>query len=183
MAPIRITEFTDIHSEHCAGLYETLQTLREYAPPGSFSVDARQYPLDGRCNPQFQRGKGDDVRCVAASARICMESSGREPEFAGALFARQQGLTREAVFAVASPFQSPETLAACLASPATRAALEQDLSAAAQFHSDGTPIVAVNGRRGTSFGPFLYAMILTRGNPEHPAFDSLPEGDPTAHLH
>jgi uncharacterized membrane protein len=182
-APIRITEFTDILCEHCAGLHETLQTLRAYAPPGSFSVDARQYPLDGRCNPAFEGGKGDDVRCVAAAARICMESSGRESEFAGALFARQQGLTREAVFAIASPFMPPETLAACLASPATRAALEQDLSAAAQFHSDGTPIVAVNGRRGTSFGPFLYAMILTRGDPEHPAFESLPEGDPVAHLH
>jgi protein-disulfide isomerase len=183
MAPIRITEFTDILCEHCAGLYETLQTLRAHSAPGSFSVDARQFPLDGRCNPQFTAGKGDDVRCVAASARICMEASGKEPEFARALFARQQGLTRDAVFAIAAPFMPPEKLAACLASPSTRAALDQDLAAATQFDSDGTPIVAVNGRRGTSFGPFLYAMILTRGKPEHPAFDALPAGDPAAHLH
>ena len=183
MAPVRITEFTDILCEHCAGLQETLQSLREHAAPGSFSVDARQFPLDGRCNPQFTAGKGDDVRCVAATARICMEASGKEPEFARALFARQQGLTRDAVFAIATPFMSPEKLAACLASPSTRAALDQDLAAAAQFDSDGTPIVAVNGRRGTSFGPFLYAMILTRGNADHPAFDALPPGDPKAHLH
>ncbi len=105
-----------------------------------------------------------------------MEASGQEPELASALFARQQGLTRNAVFAIATPFMPPEKLAACLASPATRAALDQDLAAAAQFDSDGTPIVAVNGRRGTSFGPFLYAMILTRGNAEHPAFAALPPG-------
>ena len=183
MAPVRITEFTDILCEHCAGLYETVRTIREHSAPGSFSVDARQYPLDGRCNPKFQAGKGDDVRCVAAAARICMESSGREPVLAGALFARQQGLTRDAVFEIAASHMSREKLTACLASPATRAALDQDLAAAAQFDSDGTPIVAVNGRRGTSFGPFLYAMILTRGNPEHPAFDALPVGDPGAHLH
>ncbi len=183
MAPIRITEFTDILCEHCAGLYETLQTLRAHSAPGSFSVDARQFPLDGRCNPKLEPGKGDDVRCVAAAARICMESSGREPDFAGALFARQQGLTREAVFEIAAPYMPRETLAACLASPATRAALDQDLAAAAQFDSDGTPIVAINGRRGTSFGPFLYAMILTRGNPEHRTFDALPAGNPRAHLH
>jgi serine/threonine-protein kinase len=182
-APVRITEFTDILCEHCASLHETLKTLRDYAPPGSFSVDARQFPLDGRCNPQFSAGKGDDVRCVAAAARICAEPSGREPELAGALFARQAGLTREAVLAVASTFQSPEALAACIASPATQATLQADLAAAAPFHSDGTPIVAVNGRRGTSYGPFLYAMILTRGDPENPAFDTLPAGDPAAHLH
>jgi protein-disulfide isomerase len=182
-APVRITEFTDILCEHCASLHETLKTLRDYAPPGSFSVDARQFPLDGRCNPRFSSGKGDDVRCLAAAARICAEPSGREPELAGALFARQAGLTREAVLAVASAFQSPEALAACIASPATRAILEGDLEAAAPFDSDGTPIVAVNGRRGTSFGPFLYAMILTQGDGENPAFDILPAGNPAAHLH
>ena len=183
MAPVRITEFTDILCEHCAELYETIRTLREHSAPGSFSVDARQYPLDGRCNPKFQAGKGDDVRCMAAAARICMEPTGREPVLAEALFARQQGLNRSSVFETAASHMPRETLTACLASPATRAALDQDLAAAAQFDSDGTPIVAVNGRRGTSFGPFLYAMILTRGNPEHPAFDALPVGDPGAHLH
>ncbi len=183
VAPVRITEFTDILCEHCASLYETLQTLRGHTAPGSYSVDARQFPLDGRCNPQFESGKGDDVRCVAAAARICIEPSGREPEFAGALFARQKGLTRAAVFEIAAPYMPREKLAACIASPQTRSELEQDLAAASQYDSDGTPIVAVNGRRGTSFGPFLYAMILTRGEPAHPAFDALPPGNPTAHLH
>ena len=182
-APVRITEFTDILCEHCAGLHETLKTLRDYAPAGSFSVDARQFPLDGRCNPRFNAGKGDDVRCVAAAARICAEPSGREPELAAALFAKQAGLTREAVLAIASAYQSPEALAACIASPATRATLERDLAAASPFDSDGTPIVAVNGRRGTSYGPFLYAMILTGGEAENPAFDVLPAGNPAAHLH
>ena len=69
-------------------------------------------------------------------------------------------------------------MAACIASPATRSTLERDLEAAAPFESDGTPIVAVNGRRGTSYGPFLYAMILTQGEGENPAFDVLPAGNP-----
>jgi len=63
------------------------------------------------------------------------------------------------------------------------AALAQDVGAAARFDSDGTPIVAVNGRKGTSFAPFLCAMVLTRGNADHPAFAALPPGDPGAHLH
>lgn len=183
LAPVRITEFTDILCEHCAGLYETLQTLRANTPPGSHSVDARQYPLDGRCNPTFQPGQGDDVRCVAARARICIEPTGKEPEFAGSLFANQKNLTREKVFELAKPYAARAALMACLGDPAARAALDQDIAAAAQFDSDGTPIVAVNGRRATSFGPFLYAMILTRGSPDHPSFDALPPGNAAAHLH
>ena len=76
-----------------------------------------------------------------------------------------------------------EALGPCLDAPATRAVLEQDIAAAGRFDSDGTPIVAINGRKATSFAPFLYAMVLTRGNPEHPAFAALPPGDPMAHLH
>ena len=183
LAPVRITEFTDILCEHCAGLQETLQTLRESSPPGSFSVDARQFPLDGRCNPFVGQSKGDDVRCAAAKARICMEPTGKEPQFAAALFAAQKGLTREKVFEIAAPFMARPALTACMDSAATRAKLEEDITAAGAFDSDGTPIVAINGRKGTSFGPFLYSLILTRGNPEHSAFESLPPGDPTAHLH
>jgi len=183
LAPVRITEFTDILCEHCADLHETLRTLRTHAPAGSFAVDARQFPLDGRCNAVFVPGKGDDVRCVAAKARICVEPTGREPEFAAALFASQKGLTREKVLELAAPFLPKASLGACLEAPATATRLEEDIAAAARTDSDGTPIVLVNGRRGTSFGPFLYAMVLTKGNPEHPAFDSLPAGNPAAHLH
>ena len=182
-APVRVTEFTDVLCDHCADLHQTLEQLRQHTAPGSFSVDARHFPLDGRCNPNFDSGTGDDVRCVAAAARICAEPLGHEPDLAAALFERQRGLTRAKALEIAARFVPRPVLEACIASPATRSKLEQDLAAAAPFDADGTPIVVVNGRRGTSYGPFLYAMILTRGNPEHPAFDSLPPGDPSAHLH
>ena len=112
-----------------------------------------------------------------------MESTGKEPQFAAALFAAQKGLTRDKVLEIAEPFMPRPALNACMDSAVTRLKLEDDIAAAALFDSDGTPIVAVNGRKGTSFGPFLYAMVLTRGDSEHPAFQTLPPGDPTAHLH
>jgi serine/threonine-protein kinase len=183
LAPVRITEFTDILCEHCASLTETLRTLRESVPPGSYSVDARQFPLDGRCNPLFQPGKGDEVRCVAAAVRICAEPTGKEPELAAALFSAQKGLTRQKALEIAGRFLPGDELRQCIDSSATRATLQQDIAAASQFESDGTPIVAINGRKGTSFAPFLYAMVLTKGNPDHAAFDGLPPGNPTAHLH
>jgi serine/threonine-protein kinase len=183
LAPVRITEFTDILCEHCAGLQDTLKTLRESLPPDSFSVDSRQFPLDSRCNSLVGGSRPDDVRCVAAKARICLEPTGNEPKLADALFARQKGLTRENIFEIAAPFMPRPALEACLDAPSTRAKLEEDIAAAAHYDSDGTPIVVVNGRKGTSFGPFLYTIIQTRGGTEHPAFNLLPPGDPTAHLH
>ncbi len=184
MAPVRITEFTDILCEHCAALNQTLHTLRESVPPGSYSVDARQFPLDGRCNPLLSPGKqGDDVRCVAAKLRICAEPTGKEPDLASALFEKQEGLTGNAAMSIASRFLSPDQMDSCFASAKVKEELQQDIAAAAHFDSDGTPIVAVNGRKGTSFAPFLYAIVLTRGKPNHPAFDALPPGNPNAHLH
>ncbi|MGH9399442.1 MAG: vitamin K epoxide reductase family protein [Thermoanaerobaculia bacterium] len=183
LARIRIAEFTDVLCEHCADLHQTLRTLSETAAPGAFSVDSRQFPLDGRCNPVFGPGTGEDVRCLGAKARICVEPTGRGEEFAAALFARQKGLTRQKVLETAVPFLSREALGACLDSAATRQKLEEDIAAAASYDTDGTPLVVVNGRRGTSFGPFLYALILTRGAPDHPAFASLPPPNPAAHLH
>jgi serine/threonine-protein kinase len=184
MAPVRITDFTDILCEHCAALNETLHTLRENVPPGSYSVDARQFPLDGRCNALLEpRKDADDVRCVAAKLQICAAPLGKEPQLAAALFERQQGLTRKTALEIASRILPPQILDGCLDSPKVNAALAEDVAAAGRFDSDGTPIVAINGRKGTSFAPFLYAMILARGNPDHLAFASLAPGDSTAHLH
>jgi serine/threonine-protein kinase len=183
LAPVRITEFTDILCEHCASLHQTLRTLRESVPPGSYSVDARQFPLDGRCNPLMEPYKADDVRCVSAKLRIAAEPLGKEPDLAAALFEKQQGLTHDKALQIASRFLTKDQIQVALSSPAVQATLEQDISTAARFDSDGTPIVAINGRKATSFGPFLYAMVLTRGNADHPAFDALPPGNPAAHLH
>jgi protein-disulfide isomerase len=184
MSPVRITEFTDILCEHCAGLNETLRTLRQNVPPGSYSVDSRQFPLDGRCNPLLKPGGDrDDVRCVAAKLRICAEPSGKEPELASALFEKQDGLTRPAAMDIATRFLPRSQIDSCLDSREVQQTLEQDVAAASRFDSDGTPIVAVNGRKGTSFAPFLYAIILNRGKPDNPAFEALPPGNPAAHLH
>jgi protein-disulfide isomerase/uncharacterized membrane protein len=164
MSPVRITEFTDILCEHCAGLNETLRTLRQNVPPGSYSVDSRQFPL-------------------AAKLRICAEPSGKEPELASALFEKQDGLTRPAAMDIATRFLPRSQIDSCLDSREVQQTLEQDVAAASRFDSDGTPIVAVNGRKGTSFAPFLYAIILNRGKPDNPAFEALPPGNPAAHLH
>jgi serine/threonine-protein kinase len=181
-APVRITEFTDVRCEHCADLQQTLETLRESLPAGSFSVEPRQFPLDGECNPLIE-ARLDPVRCLVASTRICLEGKPGARAFANAAFEHQASLTRDQVFALAAPHVGRRELEACLASEGVRGKLRDDIGYASKFDPEGTPIVLVNGRKGTSFGPFLYAMVLTGGADSSPAFDALPPPNPAAHLH
>jgi protein-disulfide isomerase len=181
-APVRITEFTDVLCSHCAELHETLALLRQHLPPGSFSVDSRNFPLDAECNSQVTGRRGDGVRCLGAKARICLEGSPGADEASGRLYASQRSLTAARVLELATPGK-PRALESCVANPSTAARLSEDLALAARWKPEGTPLVIVNGRQGTSFGPFLYAVVLTGGAPDHPAFASLPPPNPKAHLH
>ena len=181
-APVRITEWSDVLCDHCASLHETLGDLLKRMPPGSFGVDSRQFPLDGACNPLLPPREGASVRCLAARARICVQGP-RAWDFAGDLFAERRDLTPAKVLALGAHYMPKEQLEACVASEPTRHALAEDIRLARPYDPEGTPIVAVDGRRGTSFGPFLYAMILTGGEARHPAFRALPPPNPEAHIH
>lgn len=181
-APLRITDFTDIRCGHCAELHETLATLASQAPAGSFSVEPRHFPLDGACNP-YVRQASDPVRCLAAQARICVEGKPGAADYASRLFGRQATLTVDEVFTLADGVMARRELEACVASPETASKLRTDIELAMSYQLDGTPLVLLNGRKATSFAPFLYAMTLTAGSINHPAFASLPPGNPAAHIH
>jgi serine/threonine-protein kinase len=181
-APVQITEFTDALCPHCADLHRTLGQIERLAPEGRLAIDSRQYPLDASCNPAVQRS-GEPVRCAAARARVCLEGDPGARDLASALFDAQQGLTEERVLEIASRFRPRPELEACLASEETAARLRADVELADSFGIEGTPLVIVNGRKATSFGAFLYALALTRGEVDHPAFAALPAGRADAHLH
>lgn len=181
-APLRITDFTDVRCGHCAELHETLAALEREAPAGSFSVEPRQFPLDGECNPFVRRGN-DPVRCLAARARICVEGRPGATAYASRLFGKQDTLSTADVYALAEPVMPRRELEACVARAETSEKLQSDIELATRYQIDGTPLVLLNGRKATSFPPFLYAMVLTGGRTDHPAFATLPAANPSAHLH
>lgn len=187
-APVHITEFTDVLCGHCADLYQTMGFLESTLPPGSFSLDARQFPLDGNCNPHLEiRGPEgrtpETVRCLAARARICLEGSPGAPQVEAALYRNQRQLDDGLVYRLAEPFVDRGELERCVESPETEAKLQADVAYAWRYRPHGTPVVLVNGRQGTSFGPFLYAIVLARGDADHPAFAALPAPRTDAHIH
>lgn len=182
-APVRITEFSDVLCIRCARLQATLESLRDRFPPESLSIEPRHFPLDTGCNPRSRARHGRSARCLAALAQICLEGREKAFEFSSALFENQAALNEEKVYALAAPYRSRPDLERCIGSPETRAKLAEDLALAYRHQAGGVPLVLVNGRRGTSFGPFLDAMVLTRGEAFHPAFDALPEPNSRVDMH
>lgn len=176
-APVRLTEFTDALCGHCASLHETLAQLLAVLPPGSFSIEARHFPLDPSCNPALTGESTHPVRCLAAKAKICLEQSDGAFEYAQRLYVRQQGLTEEDVYSQAEPWMDRDQLRRCVESSETQAKLADDIQWALENDIHGTPLVLINGRPVAPFGPLLYALILTRGNPDDPVFAGLPPGE------
>ncbi len=177
-ARVKVTDFADVLCSHCATLHQTMTQLAHLLPAGSFSLDARHFPLDGRCNPHLSPRDGDNVRCLAAKAQICVEGTGRGVELATALYARQRGLAAEQVYELAAPFIRRDDLVACLRSESTERKLADDVDFAWLYEPHGTPLVLIDGREGPPFPPFLYAIILAGGDPDHPAFADLPPPNP-----
>ena len=182
-APVRITEFTDVRCPHCADLHGALLYLQQNAPKESFAVESRQFPLDGACNPSVRQTGGDPVRCLAAKAQVCMEGH------PGVLRLRGIALRAPALADRGPGLRAGRALQAAAADGGlrdraeTQARIEEDAREATRHDFEGTPLVLVNGRQGSSYGPFLYAMVLTRGAPDHPAFAGLPSPRPHAHVH
>ena len=182
-APVRFTEFTDVRCSHCAELHHVWEELERALPPGSFSIESRFYPLDAGCNAQIRSRAADPVRCLAPRVQICMEGRPGAQDLAGALFAEQRTLTADRVYTLASVHAPRAELEACAATPETQRKLADDVALAGLYEPEGTPVVLVNGREGAAFPPFLYAIVLARGWPDHPAFASLPHPRADAHVH
>ena len=141
-------------------------------------------PSSGNCNSKLTIRGPEDVRCLAARAQICMEDTPHAFEYSGAIFERQRELAEDLVYALAEPYMDRAALEDCVASRETARKLATDVEYAWHFKPHGTPLVLVNGREVPAFGPLVYALVLTGGRADHPAFASLPPPKPLPdHVH
>jgi protein-disulfide isomerase len=173
-APVHMIEWTDIRCPHCKNLEEALTELRNITPPGSWSQETRHFPLDSDCNPKVGRS-GGGVSCLAAKLEICLMGS---PEFShvrAMMFKEQANLTKERIWEIAT--KDPErrkALESCVASPETANTLNEDIDLAEKYQLEGTPLVVINGRKGTSVPAFILGVIMAKGHDDDPAFLLLP---------
>jgi len=174
-APVKFVEFTDIGCTHCAQLVELMNQLEQVVPKGKFSIEARNFPLDGSCNPAVAVSHPNSLSCLGAKTQICLEGAPDFWQLRERLFAEQASLTKERILEIASQgMTSRAALDKCLASPETEAKLREDIAYAMKFSPRGTPIVLINGREGPFVPSFLLSMAMTNANPNSPAFSKLP---------
>ncbi len=181
-APVRLIEWTDIRCPHCKHLEEALTEIRQEAPPGSWSEEARHFPLDAECNPYVQRSDGSGVSCLAAKIQICLAGSTDFSRVRSTLFKEQTRLNRNRIWEIAAPTPGQrKTLEACVKSPQTTATLKEDLDYAVQHKLEGTPLVVINNRKATPVPAMIYTMIMVMGQDNAPGFKVLPP--PNAQMH
>ncbi|MEM6796642.1 MAG: vitamin K epoxide reductase family protein [Acidobacteriota bacterium] len=172
-ATLRITDFSDTQCGHCAQLFMDLRFLKGLFPAEALGVDSRHFPLDGHCNPHLEIRGPEQARCTAAKARICMETHPERTAFEETLYRNQHHMEIDQVFELAATYVDPGALKTCIDSPETEAKLARDVTQAWIYRPSGTPLVLVNGKQTSPFGPFLYLLTLAGGDISHPAVAQL----------
>lgn len=182
-APVQIVEFTDIQCGHCARFVSELHEIERLAPPNSFSLEPRQYPLDSECNPKMppKATDGSGVRCAAAKALICLEGTDAFFSAQVEMFDNQRRLTKERVLEISGrASKNPAALTKCMGSAETQTKLEADIEYATAYDLEGTPLVLMNRREIQPIGALIYAMLLARGDLSARPFSKLPPPRPEA---
>ena len=173
-APVKLVEFTDILCGHCRALMSTLEELKKAVPSANLSIEPRYFPLDSQCNKRVSMSSGDGVRCLGAKVQICLEGSAQFWALRSELFENQQALGKEKILEIASKGMPREKLQACIEAPQTQARIDEDVAYATLYNLDGTPLVLLNGRETAPVAPFLYGMMLSKGDAKTKYFASLP---------
>ena len=180
--PLHLIEWTDIRCPHCKQLEDALSEMRRITPAGSWSEEARHFPLDSECNPHAQRSDGSGVSCLAAKLQICLAlnqsvKSGLT-EFnrvRSAMFKEQRTLTRDRIWQIAAAdAKQRKKLEACIKSTQTAKTLREDIDYAIQHKLEGTPLVVINNRKATALPAMIYTMIMVMGRDNDPGFKVLP---------
>jgi len=174
-APVHIIDWIDIRCPHCKHLEEALTQIRHTTPASSWSEEGRHFPLDSECNPNILHSDNTHVACLAAKVLICLGGSPKGTQSRTAIFQRQGLLTTESIWDIAaSTAAQKDKLESCVNSQETEATLQGDISFAMEHHIKGTPLVVINGRQAPGYPPFIYAMIIARGDANAAGFNSLP---------
>lgn len=174
-APVHLIEWTDIRCPHCQHLEAALEEIRGATPPGTWSEEARHFPLDSECNPSIQRSSGG-ISCLGAKVQICLRGT---PEFSrvrSTLFKEQASLTLSRIWTIATSDDSArrKTLEGCVNSSATASVLKEDIELAEKYQIEGTPLVVINGRKATAVPAFIFGLIMAEGKDTDPGFLVLP---------
>jgi protein-disulfide isomerase len=141
-APLQLVEFSDFQCPHCKEAQPTVERLLKDYPQAHFV--SQVFPLR-RVHSEAEK---------AAEAGVCVAKLGGNDAFfkyTDAVYAAQEKLTPEGsaealAAAVKAGGVDEAKVKACVAEPATKAAVDASLQVGAEVGVNQTPMLSVNGR-------------------------------------
>jgi protein-disulfide isomerase len=159
-APVTIVEYSDFQCPFCrAGAEAVRDTFARF--PDDVRLVFKNFPLDKACNDEMTQ-QLHPLACRAAAVALCAgeEDSHRFWKAHDAMFASPQlsekfleGLPTELGLA-------PDSVAACLAAPATMEKIKADIAEARSLGVSSTPTLFVNGRRLSDYRDGLLSRLV-----------------------
>lgn len=138
---LMFVEFSDFQCPHCKDAQAIVEHLMQDFPNAHLAYE--NFPLR-QIHPLAEQ---------AAEYSVCVAKSNNDAffKFANAVFDTQAGLTPEGATktlndAVTKAGLSPDQIAACVAQPQTKAAVDESVKLAQDLNVNSTPTLFVNGR-------------------------------------
>lgn len=145
-APITVVEFSDFQCPHCQLASKQFNALLNRYPD-KVRVVFRNYPLDMACNHNLKQPM-HTVACEAAKVAYCANQQGKFKAVYEDIFESQNELKPGMPVELAKKEGVDEAkLNACVQSPDTQLAIQNDIAEADRLQITSTPTLFINGHK------------------------------------
>ncbi|HNC99880.1 MAG TPA: thioredoxin domain-containing protein, partial [Myxococcota bacterium] len=141
-----LVEWADFQCPHCAAMFPELKKVIEENP--DVKLYYKHYPISQTCN-HFVEWEGHKDSCRAAAASVCANAQNAFWPLAEKMFKNQEYLGKDDLrFMVQQAGLDSVAFEACMADPATEAAVREDVEAGGLAQINGTPSIFLKGPFG-----------------------------------
>ncbi|MCO4760453.1 MAG: redoxin family protein [Myxococcales bacterium] len=152
-AKVTVIKVADFQCSYCRYLALTLDGVMKAYEGKSVRFIMKNFPMNGRCNPQMSGYDKHPNACEAAWAGRCAGRQGKFWEMHDELYANQQALAEFHLDKYAQKLKLDMTkFRICMKDPKTKQAIKDDITVAYKAGIWGTPRTYINGRLVTGSG-------------------------------
>ncbi len=152
-AKVTVIKVADFQCSYCRYLALTLDAVMKDYEGKSVRFIMKNFPMNGRCNPQMSGYDKHPNACEASWAGRCAGIQGKFWEMHDKLYANQQALAAHQLDAYAVEMKLDMTkFRTCMNDPGTKKAIRDDITVAYKAGIWGTPRTYINGRLVTGSG-------------------------------
>lgn len=152
-AKVTVIKVADFQCSYCRYLALTLDGVMKEYEGKSVRFIMKNFPMNGKCNPQMSGYDKHPNACDSAWAGRCAGLQGKFWEMHDKMYANQQGLAPHLLDKYAVDMKLDMTkFRNCMKDPKTKKAIRDDITVAYKAGIWGTPRTYINGRLVTGSG-------------------------------